>query len=446
MFKRLQRRILIAALMLTTTTLAVAAIEFPLRALCPLPQQGYGTWAGTPGSRQTLISAPDRFSTTHRYNRFGFRGGDFPIERQGDLRVVCVGDSFTEGIGAEEDQAWPAAAKNHLDGIDVEVLNLGRAGADPKLYAEIIAAVALALQPTDLIVCLIPSDLLYTPEVPERLPVRERFPDEFFDERPPVGRRVARLAPGWTYLVDRVQGRWPCRNGNYWHCWSTRDAEQAIEKLMAMSGVSRDEAHRLIAERISHLYPELLAAAQRGEFNPGFLGGELVRPDIHCVAELDDMLDQKAQIVAGTRHWLNWFADTCRARGIRPWLLYFPLGPLVSPGSWGVMREEFTASIPQVAGNVSIRNFVREVCADYGVAFIDATQTLRAHRHEVLYHKFDMHPTPRGYELVGRHVANEIRSTLTGEGSSSRQFAESRSSAGTVDAANRQLGRSPNAD
>ena len=102
-----------------------------VRLRLPVPEKGYGVWAAYLGSSIERSSRPDGVRVVHRYNRYGFRGDDFDI-RTSRPRVVAVGDSYTEGIGVEEEESWPAVLADRLspDG-DVEVLNLGDAGSAP---------------------------------------------------------------------------------------------------------------------------------------------------------------------------------------------------------------------------------------------------------------------------------------------------------------------------
>lgn len=72
-----------------------------------------------------------------RYNEYGFRGSPIELRKNGELRVVCLGDSFTEGqqIGIEE--TYPSLLqasfeRNPLESASrVTVFNAGRAHATP---------------------------------------------------------------------------------------------------------------------------------------------------------------------------------------------------------------------------------------------------------------------------------------------------------------------------
>jgi lysophospholipase L1-like esterase len=67
-----------------------------------------------------------------RYNSIQFRDREPPPRRQGIRRVVVIGDSFTEGQGVKEEEAYPRVLEAALNaqGRGWEVFNFGRRGAD----------------------------------------------------------------------------------------------------------------------------------------------------------------------------------------------------------------------------------------------------------------------------------------------------------------------------
>ena len=72
-----------------------------------------------------------------RYNSRGFRGPEFPARRPGVRRLAVVGDSFTEGQGAREQDTYVRQLEDLLNAREPgswEVLNLGWRALDfPKL-------------------------------------------------------------------------------------------------------------------------------------------------------------------------------------------------------------------------------------------------------------------------------------------------------------------------
>ena len=85
----------------------------------PDPPRRYRIAPGFHGS----ISNQVEFDTDVATNSFGLRGPEVGPKR--GLRVLALGDSFTFGVGAEQEETWPARLSEILG---AEVLNAGAPG------------------------------------------------------------------------------------------------------------------------------------------------------------------------------------------------------------------------------------------------------------------------------------------------------------------------------
>jgi lysophospholipase L1-like esterase len=105
-----------------------------------------GVHAAPPGSSH------DRFTV----NRLGFRGPDFdPRHKAAARRIICVGDSNTAGLEANEDETWPAMlarALNRQGPGGFEVINAGFGGYTSSHYLNLIRAELLDYSPDLLII------------------------------------------------------------------------------------------------------------------------------------------------------------------------------------------------------------------------------------------------------------------------------------------------------
>lgn len=98
---------------------------------------------------------PDYHMAAH-INAQGYRGKDFRIERDSALqgRILIVGDSFTFGLGVNDDETYAARLEEVLKGggARYEVINGGYVGGfSPDSYYAYLTRKGLALQP-DLVV------------------------------------------------------------------------------------------------------------------------------------------------------------------------------------------------------------------------------------------------------------------------------------------------------
>lgn len=95
----------------------------------------------TPGFAGTFVRGEYEHGVT--IGKSGLRGGDSRPRRPETYRIVCLGDSFTWGLGVADDEAYPHRLEQrllgHFPGVDVQVLNAGVPGygtADELRYFE----------------------------------------------------------------------------------------------------------------------------------------------------------------------------------------------------------------------------------------------------------------------------------------------------------------------
>lgn len=97
------------------------------------------------------------FRVRYRINALGYRDAPRRIEREpGHRRVLCLGDSFTEGWGIPQDGTWPALLEGALSGF--EFWNLGRSGGHPLFYLMRARRAIRDFKPDALIVQIFDND------------------------------------------------------------------------------------------------------------------------------------------------------------------------------------------------------------------------------------------------------------------------------------------------
>ena len=94
-------------------------------------------------------------------NNIGFRDRDFTIHKApGKYRILAVGDSFTFGWGVNIEKVWVKELEKRLNekGFNVEIANLGLAGASSKNYLSIVKKYAPMLKPDLIIIAVLQGD------------------------------------------------------------------------------------------------------------------------------------------------------------------------------------------------------------------------------------------------------------------------------------------------
>lgn len=384
-------------------------VDLYIRNNFPLPEKGYGVWAGYPESKSVMLLMPDKFKSIHRYNRYGFRGDDFIIDPHTDVRIACVGDSFTEGYGANENETWPAILQSKFNSNEVEVLNLGKAGSQSDIYANIINKVALPLHPTDIIVSMITSDFRYGFELPRNLSIVKEFKNPFIDNRIKIIKPIVKLFPGWVYLLDRARGRYPMSSKTCWPVMTDKVIlQEALDEIPHWNHLSYVKSRHYLEVHKKLVNPEVMKAVEHAGFNPYLLKTDLAKSYYTYLDTVSDMGISKNDLQECTDIWIKWYANICKKNNIRAWVLYFPLPPLVNKGKFGIYQDKFYENAPDVYGDTSVRDIIKISCEKFGVNFIDPTREFMAHGNDQMFHRWDTHPTAKGYKLVGELVSKKM--------------------------------------
>lgn len=145
------------AALLVGLAVALAAAEALLALLVPPPlhyrypqplhdRDAVLGWTPTPGQKSYTIDKPVIV------NSLGFRSPDLPAsKRDGDLRVLCLGDSQTFGNGVDQDKTYPARLeallRSSFAGRRVDVINAGVQAYDTAQEVDLLQREATRLSP-----------------------------------------------------------------------------------------------------------------------------------------------------------------------------------------------------------------------------------------------------------------------------------------------------------
>lgn len=87
-------------------------------------------------ANSSRMESCSEFSFQHTYNDEGIRDESISVEKnENEIRLLCLGDSFTEGVGASQDSTWPQLLELKYDqkygSNKYTCINAGVAGSDP---------------------------------------------------------------------------------------------------------------------------------------------------------------------------------------------------------------------------------------------------------------------------------------------------------------------------
>ncbi len=104
---------------------------------------------------------PGVYAFTHTNNSQGFRDGrEFGPKSPGDRRILLLGDSFTYGIGVNDDQTFAYHLEQYLRErrLAAEVINTGNPGKGTDYELKLFQTVGVQLQPDVTVLCFFAND------------------------------------------------------------------------------------------------------------------------------------------------------------------------------------------------------------------------------------------------------------------------------------------------
>ena len=403
---------------------------------------GYTAVRGHPNEHRRL-ERPE-FSVDVRLNALGFREPRLPSTKPpGTLRIVALGDSFTQGYGVEEQQAWPRRLEVLLNARDArphEVINLGVPGANPRDYLSYLRDPGLAYQPDVVLVMVMVND------VQDRW-IQQEFGVQVTSEVLADARRAVLAPPAsWTGIPKAV---FPALYPFVWNrLYSLRPEPRpvaAADSPAASTGARSAPPPAGTAEAILLILADRygrreavdralasMPAGQLDAFRPVLEGTAsldataasenylrimaLVQPRLFADAALlpprydaawDDVKRQLRRIVALTRR-----------NGARPLLVFAPAVQQVTPAarryleSLGFVWDERTLT------DTTFADRLRALARTEDVPFVDLVPVLRRRRDDGLYFPMDGHWSPAGNAVVAEEVATALGTSGAGAMSS----------------------------
>ena len=110
----------------------------------------------------SYIDNRNEFAYEIRTNNEGLRDIDHTIDKPDDeYRIICIGNSFTEGIGTPQDSTWTKLLENKLNIFSkkkITVFNAGIAGSDPFFGYRLLEKKMLKYKPDLVLVAIASSD------------------------------------------------------------------------------------------------------------------------------------------------------------------------------------------------------------------------------------------------------------------------------------------------
>lgn len=126
-------------------------------------QKNYGDYYINPDSNETILIKNDEFLHKRTSNEEGIRERQIPEKVEGEKRVLCIGDSFTEGVGTTIDSSWVAVVQEILNKTcpesKITLINAGIGGSDPFFQYKLLVNRLLVYKPDIVVIANNTSDI-----------------------------------------------------------------------------------------------------------------------------------------------------------------------------------------------------------------------------------------------------------------------------------------------
>lgn len=321
-------------------------------------------------------SDPDGVESVINLNMYGFRGKTFPAKpKEGVPRIAFLGDSFTEGFLAEEDESIPSVFQKTAvsKGGEYEVLNLGIGGSDFSTYCDLLRDAISVLSPEHIVIVLHANDL---PALP--------FDQNVF-AKPLEPKFTHWFVPRAFYVLKNLIADKPITRR-----WRSKPFTFFAPVPAPSNPWSNSEKAKKYSTFIS---PKVARAMKAGRFNPFSVDG---------YKNFKERLPESFQI---TEH-LNGIQNYAAQFGKKVYIVYIPSRNQVS-NYYLKFQKEFSAAdslttltLPEYQIHAKIMS---EGCKSLGIPFFDFTAIVKREEDSGnhLYWNYDEHMKAKGYKLIG---------------------------------------------
>ncbi|HEV8583320.1 MAG TPA: GDSL-type esterase/lipase family protein [Thermoanaerobaculia bacterium] len=314
-----------------------------------------------PGFRGTLTNRVE-FDTRIAINREGLRGPEIGPKKPGTFRVLTLGDSFTFGVGAQEEETFPAQLQRILRsrGVRAEALNAGAPGYGVPDEVAWFQRWGWTLEPDVVLVAVF------------------------------VGNDLQDAAPGGPKAM-------------------------AVDGTLMIQGEKKNSVSRWLYYH-SHLYVLLKASALGGVVRRVLGSPEpLETRELRAELELYAKGRLPKEIQEGAAETEKAVAALARsAGGARLQAVLVPSLIQVDPSRWQASLKRF--GLPPEAYDPRRPNrLIGGIFARQGIPVLDPTDAFAAaiRRGKRVYFPVDQHLTPAGYRLLAEVVAEAFGAPLS---------------------------------
>lgn len=340
-----------------------------------------------PNSSFRLVSSkPGEYDVGVHINNVGFRGRDInPVKGPGVFRILAVGDSFTFGVGAEDDRTIPALTERFLreKGMNVEVINAGFGHYSPVLHYLRIRDEYLEYNPDLVLLFFDFSDLA----------------DDWRAERSLIydgAGNIVRCDP--RYINGRYDWWLAMRSHSRLCAYIHNKLFRTIEKIRIL-GLAGYIKGKFEGKRAKALIVAKEASANE-ERDPVEFDGYLMIRGRGRLPAIEKHFER-------TKKYIGMIKDLLDKRNIPMVLVIYPYGIHVGPGQWGEGRVYWGFERGKVYDDYYAFDMLEKFAHEKGIPCINLLPAFLKNRDKNLFFDVDGHFTPEADRVAAQAIVSD---------------------------------------
>ena len=328
----------------------------------------------------------EEFDVTSTTNHLSLRGSaDIGPKVPGVRRILMLGDSFTFGVGVQDDQTFCAVLQRALEARQarVEIVNAGMGSYSPILHYLTLRDLYLPLKPDAVILWFDFSDLQ----------------DDFL-----YARRLLYDAHGQPVACNRhyLDGRWD------WGLWLLEHS--ALAAYLYKRIVPTVDRLRILGVRE---YLRVKRSGQRTKTAVINVSGERRTREDLLAYDRYLMIRDRAALPEIERHWqltgdyILRMRDLLREHGVPFVLAVYPYGVQVGPNQWARGRQPYGFEPGRTYDDPFPFELLETFARQHDIPFINTWPWFLAAKDQPLFYDWDGHFTATAHRLVADQLLDE---------------------------------------
>ena len=347
-------------------------------------------------ANQTLHHFTFEFDYTATTNSLGLRGAEIDVNKGNKYRIVCVGDSWTYGWGANDNETWPAVLEYelHQKGLkNVQVVNCAYPGGNSDDYKQTLLSIMPLLKPDLVLIGMHQLDDLA--QIHERQ-MQKQFKNVILERTSLKDKLVHIIVLYFKKSLESLANKMRGSKGQ-----EVQNGPSELKESIGVILASMNEAERMEYESIDSSYKHYFVT---GNINPAMVDSYLRFPKRQIVFNNPFAKETQEAVLVLRKDLLDikqlCNQNKCKAVVVNLPDAFFTEHHVLLPWKNKALYTAKENKIDSIYKSVALLN---------NMPYMEMTSTfLNLADKGKYFFKYDGHPNKNGYKQMGTYIANEL--------------------------------------